>query len=64
MSALMEHNYKWNDDHITVVLFQIHYKESRDSIKIHWCAGLEKCVIWHMQLYKVKIKHDYLKKPQ
>lgn len=42
--------YTWNDDHITGVLFQIHRKESRLSIKIQWCAGFEKCVIWQIKL--------------
>lgn len=61
-SFILEHNYTWNDDHITGVLFQIHKKESRLSIKIQWCAGFEKCVIWQIKLKKVKIKHDYSKK--
>lgn len=50
VSFILEHNYTWNDDHITGVLSQIHKKESRLSIKIQWCAGFEKCVIWQIKL--------------
>lgn len=62
-SFILEHNYTWNDDHITGVQFQIHKKESRLSFKIQWCAGFEKCVIWHhsKRLQKSTVKKEWVK---